>query len=424
MRGGVFMIKKLRRKFVLIAVFSLFLVEVVIIGTINIINVCQQNSKSDDLLAMITENDGKLPDFGKSGRDKPPGDIPEQEDGFNGKGINPETKYVTRYFTVKTDVSGKITSIDTSHIAAVTSDDAVGYATEALNSGSEKGWSGNYRYAVSESSDGNLLVFVDCRSQLETRYQFLAISLAIGFAGLAVVSVLVAVFSKRAIRPVIESMEKQKQFITDAGHEIKTPLAIISANAEVLELTGGSSEWTDSIKNQTKRLSELIKNLLTLSKMDEEIKTVFEKFNISDAVYDAASPFSTLAASRGKSLVINIENGIEFTGDEGMIRQLVSILLDNAVKYADDGGEIRLSLKTEHKQLELSVYNPCSVRPDGDLSRLFDRFYRADSSRSRETGGYGIGLSIAKAICDSHKCRISAKYESGGITFRVCAQAK
>ncbi|WP_124099411.1 HAMP domain-containing sensor histidine kinase [Ruminococcus sp. Marseille-P6503] len=418
------MIKKLRRKFVLIAVFSLFLVEVVIIGTINIINVCQQNAKSDELLAMITQNDGKLPDFGKSAPDKPPEDIRDQSAGFDGKGINPETKYITRYFTVRADERGQITSIDTSHIAAVTSDDAAEYANEALRGSSEKGWSGNYRYAVSQSSEGSLLVFVDCRSQLETRYQFLAISLAIGFAGLAVVSVLIAVFSKRAIRPVIESMEKQKQFITDAGHEIKTPLAIISANTEVLELTAGGSEWTASIKNQTKRLSELIKNLLTLSKMDEEIKTVFEKFNISDAVYDAASPFSTLAASRGKSLSTDIQNGIEFTGDEGMIRQLVSILLDNAVKYADDGGEIRLCLKAEHRQLELSVHNPCSVKPEGELSRLFDRFYRADSSRSRETGGYGIGLSIAKAICDSHKCRITAKYESGGMTFRVTAQAK
>lgn len=173
----------------------------------------------------------------------------------------------------------------------------------------------------------------------------MSVSLAIGIAGLAVVSVLVAVFSKRAIRPVIESMEKQKQFITDAGHEIKTPLSIISANAEVLELTCGSSEWTDSIKNQTARLGELIKNLLTLSRTDEEIKTVFEKFNISDAVYDAASPFKTLASSGGKTLSVDIENEIEYFGDEGMIRQLVSILLDNAVKYADDGGEIKLSLK-------------------------------------------------------------------------------
>ena len=417
------MIKKLRRKFVLIAVLSLFLVEVVIIGTINIINVYQQNSKSDNLLAIIIENDGRLPDFGKSGHDKPPADIPGQKELYD-KGINPETKYVTRYFTVKTDQSGEIILIDTSYIAAITADDAAEYATQALEDGNEKGWAENYRYAVSQDSDGYLLVFIDCRSQLETRYQFLIISLAIGFSGLVVVSILVAVFSKRAIRPVIESMEKQKQFITDAGHEIKTPLAIISANAEVLELTSGSSEWVDSIKNQTKRLSELIKNLLTLSKTDEEIKTVFEKFNLSDAVYDAASQFITLAASRGKSLAIDVENDIEFTGDEGMMRQLVSILLDNAVKYADDGGEIKLSLKYEHKQIELNVCNPCSVRPVGDLSRLFDRFYRADSSRSRETGGYGIGLSIAKAICDSHKCRISVKYDSGVITFRVCAPSK
>ncbi len=409
------MIKRLRRKFVLIAVLSLFLVETVIIGAINIINVCQLNSRSDDLLDMIIENDGKFPDV-KGIHDKPPeGD---RFGGIDGR-FDPETKYITRYFTVRTDGGGSVVSIDPSHIAAVTSGEAAEYAEEALDREAERGWCGNYKYAVSESSDGKLLVFVDCRSQLETRYQFLSVSLAIGIAGLAVVSVLVAVFSKRAIRPVFESMEKQKQFITDAGHEIKTPLAIISANAEVLELTCGSSEWTDSIKNQTARLGELIKNLLTLSRTDEEIKTVFEKFNISDAVYDAASPFKTLASSGGKTLSVDIENEIEYFGDEGMIRQLVSILLDNAVKYADDGGEIKLSLKKAHKLIELSVYNPCSAEPECEPSRLFDRFYRADSSRSRDTGGYGIGLSIAKAICEAHKGKISAEYKNGGITFRA-----
>lgn len=420
------MIKKLQRKFVLIAVISLFVTEAVIIGAMNAINIYQLEKKSDNMLKILSHNDGAFPDDNRKPDNNNFEPRPKQDDHppVDMEGMNAETKYITRYFTVRTDNSGKTTSIDTGHIAAVTSDTAVEYLEAAAESGKTSGRYGNYKFLVTDTDEGKLYIFLDYSQQLETRNQFIIISCSIGFAGLAVVSMLIMIFSKRAIRPTIESMEKQKRFITDAGHEIKTPLAIISANTEVLELTSGESEWTESIKNQTKRLAELIKNLLTLSKMDEQLKTVFEKFNISDAVFDAASPFKTLAQTRGKSLDICIENDITFFGDEGMIRQLVSILLDNAVKYADDGSEIALSLKKEQRSIRIAVYNPCTQIPDKELDKLFDRFYRADSSRSRETGGYGIGLSIAKAITDSHGGKISAKSEKNGIVFEALLPIK
>ena len=213
-------------------------------------------------------------------------------------------------------------------------------------------------------------------------------------------------------------------FISNVSHEIKTPLAIISANTEVLEMVSEPNEWTVSIKNQITRLNGLLKELLSLAKMEEEKPALtMADFNISDAVYDAASPFTTLAETKGKKLTIDVANGLSYHGDEGAIRQLVSILTENAVKYADEGGEIAVKLFTSHngKETDLEVSNTCKEPPQGDLTKLFDRFYRDDSSRSRskgeKKGGYGIGLSIAQAIVRSHKSKISCKAENGMMIF-------
>ena len=189
-------------------------------------------------------------------------------------------------------------------------------------------------------------------------------------------------------------------------------------------MTSEPNEWTESIKNQISRLNGLIKNLLDLAKMEEDgVRLTFVDFNVSDAVFDAASPFVTLAQTKGKSLYINVQNDLIYHGDEGAIRQLVSILTENAVKYSDDGGKITVELKTgaNGKGIILSVSNPCAKPPEGDLTKLFDRFYRGDSSRARsegeKRGGYGIGLSIAREIVRSHKGKIRCKAEDGVITF-------
>jgi signal transduction histidine kinase len=223
------------------------------------------------------------------------------------------------------------------------------------------------------------------------------------------------------MKPFIESMEKQKQFITDAGHEIKTPLAIISANADVLELTGGESEWITSIRNQTNRLDKLVRNLLTLSKMEEgKIELVFTDFDISKAVLEITEPFKAIGEAQNKKFLMEIEPGIIFHGDQGSIHQLVSTLVDNAMKYSDEKGTIKITLSSSKKGIKLQVYNTVEELNIDNLDKLFDRFYRADSSRSRETGGYGIGLSIAKSIAEAHHGRISAKSEDGkSICFTV-----
>lgn len=395
------MIKKLQRKFVLIAMASVFLVMSLVIGSINGINIYQINQKIDGLLRILAENDGNFPKFNQ---DKPKKPMNRQ----NGIHITPETPYETRYFVIYTDESNAITQVDTLHIAAITADEAVEYGEKILSGHKWKGYIGNYKYLMTEKDGKRTIVVLDCSSDRTTSMTFLFISTLIGLISFLVVFLLVSIFSRKAIHPVVESMEKQKQFITDAGHEIKTPLAIIQANTEVLEMIEGGNEWTGSIRNQISRLDSLIKNLLTLSQMEEgKIEIVFTDFSLSDAVFEASAPFEAVACSQGKTLRFQIEKGISFHGDEAGIRQLVSILLDNAMKYSNDLGTIEVSLSRQGKNKKLTVYNTVDEVPKGSLERLFDRFYRADSSRSRETGGYGIGLSIAQNIVKAHKGKIT-----------------
>lgn len=421
------MIKRFRKKFIIITLLTLAFVEIIIIGTINGINAYNQNKDADELLTVLEENNGSFPDMHgdkDSAPGKPNDNDSKPEPPSDNRNMNVETKYVTRYFVVTVDSDNNIKNIDTGHIAAIDSSKAEEYAESALSSGKNKAYLGNYKYLISDKDNEKLVIFVDCRGPLKTRRQFLEVSIIIAVAAFAVFSILLGLISKKAVKPYIEAVEKQKRFITDAGHEIKTPLAIISANNEVLEMIHGESEWNVSIKHQVNRLSELVKQLVTMSKMDEDINPVFSEFNISDAVYDSASSFVTLAASKNKHAEIKVTDDLMYTGDEGMIRQLVSVLMDNAVKYADDGGEILISLVPHGKSIKLSVYNTCENPPEGDLNLLFDRFYRADSSRSRETGGYGIGLSIARSIVELHKGKITAKVENGGVLFEAILKSK
>ena len=207
------------------------------------------------------------------------------------------------------------------------------YAQDILENRSTSGYRGAYKYLAVEKSGEKLLVFVDCGTQLQSALSFLVASCGIALLSMLVVFLLVSVLSRRAIRPVIESMEKQKQFITDAGHEIKTPLAIISANTDVLELNNGRSEWTDSIRRQTERLSGLVKNLLALSKLEEDrVALTFSEFSLSDAVWDAASPFETLADTQGKHLELNIQPGLSIYGDEDVYKRQMYVW--NAVIFS------------------------------------------------------------------------------------------
>ena len=325
-----------------------------------------------------------------------------------------EMPYESRFFTVTVNESGDVLSVDTGKIAAVDMDDAVDYAQQALESGKERGFLGDYRWRKADTENGTLLIFLDCGRSLDTFRSFLLTSVAVSLLGLLAVFLLILAFSGRVVRPVAESYEKQKRFITDAGHEIKTPLAIIEADADVLEMEmEGESEWLSDIRLQTRRLADLTNDLVYLSRMEERRSDAqMVDFPLSDAVQETAQSFQSRAMQKRQTFTGEIAQNLTLHGDEKAIRQLVSILLDNAVKYAPEEGVIRLKLERQGKNAVLSVWNTTAGRiPRESMPKLFDRFYRTDPSRSSETGGHGIGLSIAKAVVGAHRGKITAETE-------------
>lgn len=400
------MIQTLRRKFIAIAMGSLLLVLLLIIGAVNGINFYRIDARANHLLQILTEHGGSFPrpEAGKEKPRRPVGGMDFQ--------LSEETPFETRYFWAKADADGAVQQLDAGHIAAISEEQALEFARQALQKGKYTGYMGLYKYRVTRQDAETFLVFVDRSAQLEGALFFLLVSGVVGAAALLIMLLFVSIFSKWAIRPVAESLEKQKQFITDAGHEIKTPLSIISANADVLELQSGPSEWLDSIHGQVRRLNKLVGDLLTLSKMDESGPAPTPvRLDMSETVREAAEPFFALAETNGKKLTLDISPEVRIHGNAELLRKLVGILLDNAVKYAAAQTEIRLTLQEAGRYARLCIRNACDAVPEGDLRRLFDRFYRADRSRSRQTGGYGIGLSIADAIVRLHKGKISAHTE-------------
>ena len=421
------MVRRLRRKFVLTAMTALLIIVVLMISCILLIYFHQQDSRADSTLQMLLDNDGTFPDMkDPSQPDNSGGRIPGQ--GPRGADFDAaraiEMPFETRYFTVRLDADGNILSTDVDHIAAISSEDAESYAASAFSSGKTKGYLDGYKFADNVQDNGvTLIVFLDCNSSFSNLTQLFRISILIAGITLVLMLVLVEALSGNAVAPVVESLDKQKQFISDAGHELKTPLSVISANVDVLELTGEKNEWTKSIRNQVGRMTALVTNMLTLSRMDEaKWKDLFSRVNFSKIAQSTADTFRVVAKSREKEYTISIQEDLHVFGEQRALEQLCTLLLDNAMKYSSEHGSIVISLTEDHKKARLEVSNTCDEIPSGNLDRLFDRFYRADSSRTRipansgsttaTAGGFGIGLSAARAICESHGGAIRAVHDA------------
>lgn len=404
------MIKKLQRKFVAVAMLSLFIVLLIIIGTVNILNYTRMADDAQRTINILKENDGSFPK-----PDMKPGHGKEMF-----KGMSPEAPYESRYFSVLMDGSGNVSTIDTGKIAGTDTDEAAEYAEKVLECGRTSGFMGRYRFGVKDKDNGTLIIFLYCGRELSNFRAVLLISVGISFAGMLAVFLLLIFFSGRIVKPVSESYEKQKRFITDAGHEIKTPLTIIDADAELVGLDCGENEWLEDIKKQTKRLTALTNDLIYLAKMEEGQKNSTKiEFPLSDVVEETAESFRARAVNENKKLDIDIQPEITYCGDEKAVRQLVSILVDNAVKYSDGTGSISVKLEGQggtsklSKGFRLQVFNSCEHIEPESVKHLFDRFYRAEQSRNSQTGGYGIGLSVAKAVVDAHKGKITADTADG-----------
>lgn len=420
--------RRLRRKFILVAMGAVTVVLTLIIAGINVVNYSHVCKMADARLDYILAGKDGI-DWG----DEPKADPANGKDAGDSQagvrirhfeGMTAESPFDTRYFTVSI-AGGQVTDVNTARIAAVGAKRAACIAAGLYSKGWTSGFSGNYRYAVTVQGDETTYVFVDCSRELASFHSFLSASVAISCIGWLAVLAIVAGASGAVIRPMVESYSKQKRFITDASHEIKTPLAVIDAANEVQEIEGGESEWTQSIHEQVARLTALTERLVFLARMDEgSAGFTMTSIDLSEAVDKAAAPFKSVAVSRGKRLSTSIASGVRAHADATAVAQAVELLLDNATRYASEGSVIELSLRAVSRgagkgSAELVVSNAVDELPEGDLDRLFDRFYRADVSRSSKTGGSGVGLSVVRAIAEAHGGSATVSGHDHQIAFTV-----
>lgn len=398
------MIYRLRKKFIKICMLSFIAVFLVLFATIYLVTYLQTNASLDRLANLIAENAGKFPDFNEADpifQGTPP---------FGPENLNSDSPFTTRFFTVHFDDSENFISVDTDSIASVTETEAAAYGKRAIQNGWERGWLDSFRYKRQQTEKGISFIFID-GTAARNNNQRLLISTAVVFSSSSiVVLILIILISKRAVKPTAESYEKQKQFVTDANHELKTPLTLIRTNLDIAEMETGKNEWLEDIRDESEKMTELVNRLVTLARMDEE-NTVLDllPFDLSEAASDTISAFYNAAEQRGITLTAHIPPLIKYKGDEAAIRQLISILMDNSVKYCDPGGEIAVTLQCgTAKHLVLMVDNTFQSVAETEFTRLFDRFYRADKARTYG-GGFGIGLSIAQSIVEKHHGAIQAK---------------
>ena len=410
------MIYRLQKRFILICTVSVLTVIALVFGVILVLNISSMNRNMDMLADRVSEGGGRFPgSFGEMmPHDKKP---PRNEQNFDF--ITPETPFSTRHFTVFFDKKGMVDQTFTESIYAIDEDTAIEYAEKVMDDGEERGWILSYRYKVFSTEMGYGVVFVDGSMSRSAMMQSMTIAGIVLLGCAALVLILIFLLSKKAVKPIAESYEKQKQFVTDANHELKTPLTLILANLDIAEAELGKNEWLDDIRSEGHRMAELVNQLVALSRMDEEGQQMnITEVSLGDLVADTVSEFEPLAKDRGKALTASIDKEITCFGDEALLHRLVGILMDNAIKYCDQGGEISVNLH-RGRRIILTVENTYTAVGELELNRLFDRFYRADKAR-KFTGGYGVGLSMAKAIIEKHKGEITAyKKDSTHIGFKV-----
>ena len=459
------MVKKARRKFVLGATAATFAAVLMLVLAINLVRYVQVRKQQQETLLSLSGNE--MPGF--RGEDAPEmyphegnggypkggieyseeydewlsedgeddGDENDEDEAFEqrkkggrradhmgGRG-NAFMQFGGRYYEIAVASDGTV-DLRTQNPEAMTSEQAGELVEEILDEGKDTGYRDDYRYLIRSDSDGTTVVsLLDCTMDKKSLTDLMVITSVVGFLGTLIAFFFILFTSRIAVRPLAESMEKQKRFITDAGHELKTPLSVISTNMDILTMDLGENEWVEGTKKQVGRLRKLVNNLVSLSRMDEQ-DTAFEmaQFPISDAAFECADLYQSVAESAGKRLESDIEEGVNATADENSIRQIFSILLDNAIKYAEGDRVIRMRLHREGRKVFFETENDWAHNVDpAKLDTLFDRFTRGDRSRSGADGknGFGLGLAIARAAAEKNNASLTAsETEEGRLRFTLC----
>ncbi len=387
------MIRKLRIKLIIILTSVLAVVVVGIMFSVNLVAQSRNSLEINERLVRIASNDGNV-----------------RMDIFDER----ETGYIDT-FSVLIDGAYRLLDIRTGRTSAMTTEEAVAYATTALNADSRSGMVDNYAYLIEMKSYGRIIVFLDITQYDHSNRSLLLTSIMVGLIGIMLFAVMSVILSFWLVRPVKETFEKQKRFISDASHELKTPLAVISANTDVLEGEIGENKWLSYIRTESQRMSELVNELLCLARLDDKSGYMVEmrELNLSELVLMTALPFESTVFEMGKTLETEVQPDIQCRGDESSLKHILTILIDNAVKYSDEHGTIRVSLVRQSGKTVLEVYNTGEgIKPE-NLGKIFERFFRQDESHNSKSGGYGLGLAIAKASVETHGGKIAVQSEYG-----------
>ena len=449
------MIRTLQRRFVLTAMAAVTLLLLVLLGALNIFNAVSSTHQADRILdnlgmqpnppnqagqipatdAVVTPlPSGSLPNGSPflsssqlSDTDHGPGETyrpwaSSRDEGmrrFFAEPFNENTRLAAVFFSAELDSAGTITSVDTGHIASLSDTEAAEIAA-SINPEQTRGSIPGFRYQIFQKPEGgSRVVFLDMEQRYATVMRVLLLSLLLGLACWLLMLLLVLAPSRRAILPIAENIQRQKQFVTDAGHDLKTPLAVIIANVDAMEMTGHESKYSHNIRTQAQHLTALTQDMLNLARMDElHLASNPADLDFSALCSQAFTSFQESALLRGLRYEMDCAPGITLRGDSALLAQLCSILGDNAVKYCADNGLIRITLRREGRECCLQVSN--SILEPPDTAHIFDRFYRSDKSRTRQGSGFGIGLSAAQEICRLHRGKISAQLQDNASVISFC----
>ncbi|MNM35918.1 Alkaline phosphatase synthesis sensor protein PhoR [compost metagenome] len=407
------MFKKLRNRFLIL---NLVIISVMLlISFTSIYAITHKNiyTQIDMDLDKLSGNDDK------GNKPKINGDMPndKQMDGPQNdftKGQGPMERYA---FTVTTD--GNWNKLSTFSRFSISDEFYESAKKAAINKKVNRGYISvddtDLAFVINHTSSGYNLYFLDITFQKNTLRSLIYTFTIVAFFMLIIIFLISRFFANRSIQPIKEAFDKQKQFIADASHELKTPLTVINTNVDVLlsnkdDLIHNQSKWLYYIKSEAERMNKLTSDLLYLAQVDySDVKMIFSDFNLSEAVEHIILTMEGVVFENNIALHYDIEPNLIVSGNIEQLKQVILIFLDNAIKYTDKKGKINLVLNKAHNKINLSVTNTGKGIPEEHISKIFNRFYRTDKSRARDSGGYGLGLSIAKAIVEQHNGKISVK---------------
>lgn len=409
------MIKKLRHQFIWIAMICVGILLIFNLLVINISVKVSNKREADKVLERVIRAEGQMnpPLSGMNGGMDGAADPGSREDGSadpDGRRRISRISSYKRTFAVKLDDSGRIFDIVDNGSSSLTEEEIREAAAVVQKSGRTAGMIGNHRYRSAGTPYGTIIAFLDCSKEQDSMKRLVLICLTAGCVCILILFLLVLKFSKWAVRPVEEGFRRQRQFIADAGHELKTPLAVISSNTSVLESLNGKSQWTDYIQKEVERMGRLINDMLKLAMMERpEGRIKQETFDFSSMATQVFLSYESMAYEQMKQFGYFVEPDLKYQGDEDALNQMLHIFVDNAFKYSGAGGKVEVNVKKEKKGISIEVHNTGSGIKKEAQDHVFERFYREESAHSRETDGYGLGLAIAKEIIERHRGKVQIK---------------